>query len=59
MDEAELASETNENNANKKRSKEMENAKDLREMACKTLGETSKRKSEESGPAGKRKEAIQ
>ena len=42
MDEAELANETNENNANEKRSKEMEYAKDLKEMACKTLGETSK-----------------
>ena len=42
MGEAELANQTNENNANEKRSKEMEYAKDLREMACKTLGETSK-----------------
>ena len=32
MDEAELANETNENNANEKQSKEMEYAKDLREM---------------------------
>ena len=32
----------------------MEYAKDLREMACETLGETSKRKLEESGPAGKK-----
>ena len=55
MDEAELANETNENSANEKRSKEMEHAKDLRGMACETLGETSKRKSEESSPAGKKK----
>ena len=32
MDEAELANETNENNVNEKQSKEMEYAKDLREM---------------------------
>ena len=38
MDEAELANETNENNSNEKRSKEMGYAKDLREMACETLG---------------------
>ena len=44
MDEAELANETNENNANEKRSEEMEYAKDLREMACGILGETSKQK---------------
>ena len=55
MDEAELANETNENNANEKRSKEMEYAKDLREMTCETLGETSKRKSEESSPAGQKR----
>ena len=55
MDEAEQANETNENNANEKRSKEMDYAKDLREMACETLGETSKRKLEESGPAGKKR----
>ena len=53
MDEAELENKTNENNANEKRSKELEHAKDLREMVSETLGETSKRKSEESGPAGK------
>ena len=55
MDEAELANETNENNSNEKRSKEMGYAKDLREMACETLGETSKRKSEESSQAGKKR----
>ena len=42
MDEAELANETNENNSNEKRSKEMGYAKDMREMTCETLGETSK-----------------
>ena len=57
MDETELATETNENNANEKRSKEMEQAKDLREMACETLGETSKRKSEESSQAGKKRKS--
>ena len=55
MHEAELANETNENNANENRCKEMEYAKYLRKMACETLGETSKRKSEESGPAGKKR----
>ena len=40
IDEAELANDTNENNANEKRSKEMQYAKDLREMAYETLGET-------------------
>ena len=55
MDEGELANETNENTANEKRSQELEYARDLREMACETLGETSKRKSDESGPAGKKR----
>ena len=55
MDEAELANETNENNTNKNRSKEMEYVKDLREMTCETLGKTSKRKPEESSPAGKKR----
>ena len=55
MDEEELANDTNENNANQKRSKEMEYGKDLREMACETLRKTSKRKSKESGPAGKKR----
>ena len=54
LDEAELANETNENNANEKRSKEMEYVKDLWEMVCETLGVTSKRKLEESSPAGKK-----
>ena len=58
MHEAELANETNENNANENRCKEMEYAKYLRKMASETLGETSKRKSEESGPAGKKKEVM-
>ena len=39
MDEGELANETNENTANEKRSQELEYARDLREMACETLGE--------------------
>ena len=55
MDEGELANETNENTANEKRSQELEYARDLREMACETLGETSKRKSEESSQAGKKR----
>ena len=42
MDEGELANETNETTANEKRSQELEYARDLREMACETLGETSK-----------------
>ena len=55
MDEGELANETNETTANEKRSQELEYARDLREMACETLGETSKRKSEESSQAGKKR----
>ena len=55
MDEAELVNETKENNANEKRSKEMEYAKYFREMACETLGEISKRKLEENGPAAKKR----
>ena len=35
--------------------KEIEYEKDLRELACETLWETSKRKSEESGPAAKKR----
>ena len=54
-DEPELANPTNENNANEKQSKEMEYIKDLREMACETLGETSKQKSEETSPAAKKR----
>ena len=52
IDEAELANDTNENNANKKRSKEMQYAKDLREMAYETWG-----KPEESGPAGRKRKS--
>ena len=37
-DEPELANQANENNANEKQSKETEYVKDLREMACETLG---------------------
>ena len=54
-DEPELANQANENNANEKQSKETEYVKDLREMACETLGENSKRKSEETSPAAKKR----
>ena len=54
MDETELATETNENNANEKRSKEMEQAKDLREMACETLGGNLKTKIRGKWPSWKK-----
>ena len=57
-DEPELANQANENNANEKQSKETEYVKDLREMACETLGETSKRKSEETAQLQKREEGM-
>ena len=58
MDEGELANETNETTANEKRSQELEYARDLREMACETLGETSKRISDEVAQLEKREEVM-
>ena len=58
MDEAELANETNENNANEKRSKVTEYAKDLREMACETLGKPQKENQRKVAQLEKREEVM-
>ena len=58
IDEAELAYETKENNANEKRSKEIEYAKDLREMPCENLEETSKRNQRKVAQLEKREEVM-
>ena len=58
MDEAELANETNENNSNEKRSKEMGYAKDLREMACETLGKPQNENQRKVAKLEKREEVM-
>ena len=56
MDEAELANETNENNAKETRGKEMEYAKDLREMACYILGKLQNKNQRKVAQLEKREE---
>ena len=58
MDEAELANETNENNSNEKRSKEMGYAEDLREMACETLGKPQNENQRKVAKLEKREEVL-